>query len=532
MPNKNNKIDIGILDNADLIIGQYVSFMVTLTSDQIILPAKNIKINNNHSNNIKFDEMDLALNYGPDAKTATAKLGFTVLKEANNNTVKDGSPITFEVDTDASGFTPKKFAGKANEIDENSLLLFIDKTFLQVFPDGSKSPYTTAIYTTLKNKNTQRPLAGTPIYITSLSDHKMKDFIFKDAENNREIHIEKVGKNEGIFVSSDSKGSVKFYLHPKLSLVDILELRVIVLNTIYESYSKKIYVANYSNPGYMNAIGTPNILGYDPTGISADKGLSYFRTSIDNNDNELKIGDMILFFVNGNFTGHAISIDDPKNQLGNYSIKLPYSIFEQNVLSKFSYTVIKPTGDALYSDSLPVNYLGGIPYEPDPAVKRKYNPCIVHSSLGVGIDNIIQSGSGNYVSFGAIMNYPGYKYNGLFVEIPRSNVYDPVAITNPVPLNITEITLNMYINSENKNFQKSYTNHMFLNDIGDLGTNNTGANKDSIFFHIPYKDVVDVSGIGNISFDYQFNQSEELEYGLSWNAKIETIPDPDHENNQ
>ncbi|OKP03996.1 hypothetical protein [Xenorhabdus eapokensis] len=40
MPDQNNKMEIAILHNADLVIGQYVSFVVTLTSDEAIFPLK------------------------------------------------------------------------------------------------------------------------------------------------------------------------------------------------------------------------------------------------------------------------------------------------------------------------------------------------------------------------------------------------------------------------------------------------------------------------------------------------------------
>ncbi|WP_237388315.1 hypothetical protein [Xenorhabdus sp. Sc-CR9] len=519
MPDKNNKMEISIITNADLVIGQYVSFVVTLSSDKLILPNRNIIIKNNNSNNIKFDEMIIQLVYDPDSLTASQKLGFTVLKEVSGQPIKDGSLITFDVTTDATaggnGFAPVPFTGKANEIDPNTLSFFIEKPYLQVLPDGNQPTYT-AIHTTLRNKNTHKELIGTPVFITSLADHKMKEFIFKDAKNTNEIIPEKVGPNEGLNIASDNQGVVKFYLYPKLSLVNILELRTIILNTMYEAFSKKIYVVNYSDPGYMNSIGIPSILGYDPSGISANGGVPYFLTSVDSDDNELEKGDMILFFVNDHYIDHAIPLVDPQSQLDQYTIQLPYSIFIQNELSQFSYTVIKPNEHALYSDLLPVTYLGGIPYEPDPKVERGYNTCIVHTSLGVGSNNIIPPS--NWISPDSVMQYPEYKHDGLFIEIVRSDIHNPKATVNPVPLNITDITLIMYINSENKNFQKLYTKQITLNEIGG-----TGGNANSIFFNIPYKDVTDIRGNGSISFDYQFYLNENLQHSVAWNGLINTV---------
>ncbi|MBD2785902.1 hypothetical protein ID858_13675 [Xenorhabdus sp. DI] len=534
MPNIKNNMNISILSNADLVIGQYVSFVVTLSSEKLILPAKQITIKN-ISNNIKFDATNVDLVYAAGSLTASAQLGLTVLQEASNASVKDGAAITFEVDTDATaggnGFQSIKFAGTANEIDINSLALFVEKPYLQTpLKEDNKPPVDniyTPIYTTLKNKK-GKPLVGTPVFITSTQESKMKDFHFKDATNNTEIFSNKFGPNEGLSITSGKDGLVKFFLHPKLSLVTIFDLITIIPNVSGARVGAKneIYVINYSEPDYMNSIGWPNILGFVSGNLSADTGLQKFVVSVGSYDGA-SMGDVILFFVNKNYTGQAIPVIDPKNQLDQFSIKLPYSIFERGTSSNFSYTVVKKDGHALYSLPLPLNYIGGVPYEPDPDVSREYEPCIVHTSLGVGPDNILPSGYGMYVNIDAIIKYPGYQYDGLFVEILRSNASDPSSTIKSVPLNITDITLNMYINSDNKNFQKSYNQQIPLNKIGGDGK----GNADSIFFHIPYKDIVDVRGTGDISFDYQFYLNEKLEYGVSWNANIETIPDPGYKNN-
>ncbi|PHM46089.1 hypothetical protein Xmau_00485 [Xenorhabdus mauleonii] len=529
MVGKKNNMEISIMTHADLVIGQYVSFVVTLNSDEPIEPCKSIIIKNN-SNNIQFDKMIIPISNDTCnlLSGGTATLGFTVLQKVGGQTVKDGSPITFDVTTDAlaggNGFETVKFTGKANELDINSLHLFIEHPYLQV-PSGSSKLPSTAIHTTLKNKNTNKELIGTPIFITSFELHEMKEFVFKDAKNNKEIPVEKVGPNDGITIFSDSQGVVKFYLSPKLPLSNILGLKTVILNTRYESYSKVIHVVNDCDPINMELMDAPDISDYDPDGIAANAGLSYFLVSIYDYNNKLKIDDIVLFFVNGNYTGISVAIVDPKKQLNNYSMQVPYSIFTQGVSSQFSYKVIRHKDISLCSEALPVTYLGGIPYEPDPAVKRNYNPCIVHTSLGVGPDNTIPSGYGNYVNYDAIMKYPGYKYSGLFVEILCSDTHDPNATVNSVPLNINDITLNMYINSDNKNFKKSYNQQITLNEIGSDG------NANSIFFHIPYGDIVDVRGTGNISFDYQFYLPEQLGYGVSWDANIGTIPDPGHTDN-
>ncbi|PHM75260.1 hypothetical protein [Xenorhabdus kozodoii] len=522
MVGNKNKIEVSIQPNADLVVGQYVSFVATLSSDKSILQLKNVIIKN-ASNNIKFDKETISLIYEQGSRIASAQLGFTVLTEVSGSPVKDGSPFTFEVHTDVADFNPVPFKGTVNEIDLNSLALFIEKPYLKTVVTGDDKPSEkdnfTAIHTTLKSIS-GKILVGTPIFVTSSVHHKMNDFQFKDANNKQEILPEKIGPNEGISISSDQHGLVKFYLYPKVSEVTSLVLQLVILNDVADIRAKKIlYVANYINPGYMDSIGTPDIAGFSMGDLFANQGLAYFLTTVSSYDN-VAIGDVVLFFVNGNYTGYSVTIEDEKKQLDQPSIRLPYTIFERDVLSEFSYTVIKEGGDALYSLPLPLNYVGGVPYEPDPDAKREYEPCIVHTSLGVDSEHIIPSGYGNYVNYAAIMKYPGYKYNGLFVEIVRSNTHDPKEKIIPVPLNITDITLNMYINSQNRNFVKHYTQQINLTEIGDPG------NKDSIYFHIPYEDIVDVTEVGDITFDYQFYQDIDFKYGISWSANIQTTPSP------
>lgn len=523
-PVSKKTMDISINKKADLVIGQYVSFIVTLSSDTPIYQSASITIKQNSiSNNIQFDPIPTSLKYEPGLKTATAQLGFTVLSSA-----QDDSEINFEIETNATTtdhatFQSVTFKGKANEIDTNSLALSVENTYLKTVISGDDKPSEkdnfTAVHTTLKSTS-GKILAGTPIFITSSVLHKMNDFQFKDANNKQEITLEKIGHNEGISISSDQNGLVKFYLYPKVSEVTSLVLQTVILNNVADTRAKKVlYVVNYINPGYMDSIGTPDIAGFSMGDLFANQGLPYFLTTVSSYDN-VAIGDVILFFVNGKYTGYSVTIEDKNSQLDKPNIRLPYTIFERDVLSQFSYTVIKEGGDTLYSLPLPLNYVGGVPYEPDPDVKREYKPCIVHTSLGVDSDHIIPSGNGNYVNYAAIMKYPGYKYDGLFVEIVRSDTHDSKEEIIPVPLNITDITLYMYINSQNKNFAKHYTQQVTLNEIGSNG------NANSIFFHIPYKDIVDVTEVGDITFDYKFYQDIDFKYGVSWSASIQTIPVP------
>ncbi|PHM67675.1 hypothetical protein Xsto_00238 [Xenorhabdus stockiae] len=516
-------MDISINKNADLVIGQHVSFTVTLSSDKPISLAANITISNK-SPNIQFDQPSANLGYDPTFKHASAKLGFTVLEGTTDN-----SEIKFNVDTTATSggaaFSSVLFQGTANEIDKKSLSLFITNPVLKtVLPEGgpiSETNNFTPITATLKSTS-GKSLAYTPVFITSTVSHKMTDFKFKKADETTNINLEKIGPSEGLMLTSDSTGLVKFYLYPKLSEIAILTLRTIILNDVADVLAKQIiYAVNYKDPGYMDSIGYPTIDGFTMGDLSADQGIREFYTMVSSYD-QAAVNDAILFFVDGEYTGHSVHLHNLSEQLDQYNIPLPYSIFKENKSSQFSYAAVKTSGDIFYSEVLTLNYIGGIPYEPDPGVKRKFNPCIVHTSLGVGPDNIIPSGMGNYINYGAIMKYPGYPHRGIFIEIVRS---DPKFINLPegtkaVPLDIKDITLIMYINSDGNSFQKPYTQQIKLADIGGPG------NKNSIFFHIPYNDIVNIHGNGYIYFDYQFYQDDKLEHGAIWNSSIETVPVP------
>ncbi|MEQ1975962.1 hypothetical protein [Xenorhabdus sp. SGI240] len=519
----NNKMEISINQKADLVIGQSVNFTVTLSSDQPILLSKNVFIKN-VGKNIKFDQdinNPIQLIYLDVAKKAFAQLSFTV-ENPDGTPVQDGSEIHFEVHTDAmtseGDFKVISFAGKANEIDLNSLALFIENNILQMQLDGSQKIYT-PVYATLKNKNTQESLKYTPVFITSQQHNKMEEFTFKDAGNINDLVLEKEGPNKGIVIASDGSGVIKFNLHLKISLVSVLNLSTVILSNITNisiPAKKVIYAINYKAPGYLNSIGMPSIDGNTPEGLTAHTTDPNFLASISSYDG-VENDDVILFFVNGNYSGQFITITDQKKQLDNYSIALPYAIFKQGETSEFSYTAVKLNGDAFYSEPIPVTYLGGIPYEANPNVNRSYEHCLVHTSIGVGPDNIIPTHNG--VAYASIMQYPGYKHNGLFIEIVRSNIKDPKSTVNTVPLSVTEFTLNMYIDSPNRNVMFTYHKPITLNDIGGDG------NKYSIFFQIPYTDLAGVE-YGGLSFDYQFYLDEKLQYGVVWNGSIDTYAAP------
>ncbi|MBC8948373.1 hypothetical protein [Xenorhabdus sp. TS4] len=79
MPGQNNKMEIVILHNADLVTGQYVGFVVTSTLDELIFPLKKI-IMKNYGNNIQFNEDTILFVYGNNGLTQYSYIYFLIIK--------------------------------------------------------------------------------------------------------------------------------------------------------------------------------------------------------------------------------------------------------------------------------------------------------------------------------------------------------------------------------------------------------------------------------------------------------------------
>ncbi|KMJ45104.1 hypothetical protein AB204_10940, partial [Xenorhabdus khoisanae] len=269
-PVNKNQISITINKTADLIIGQSVSFTVNLSSDQPITERGNILIQK--ASNVNFAQGNnnpVRLNYIEGNREASAQLSFTVEDPTNPDVpITDGSHIGFEVHTDVKttegnfGFVP--FSGTANEIDVDSMALFVEKPVLQMSSDSDQQT-PTAIYTYLKNKHTQRPLVGTPIFITSQKRNQIEEFKFKDGDKNNPITLEDENDIKGLIITSKTDGLIKFYLYPQTALVSIVNLWSYIISTKFDIRRRAkqvIYAVNYIKPTFFDSIGIPDISDY------------------------------------------------------------------------------------------------------------------------------------------------------------------------------------------------------------------------------------------------------------------------------
>ncbi|MDC9597584.1 hypothetical protein [Xenorhabdus anantnagensis] len=509
---------------ANLIIGQEIDFVVTAITKKN-LETSTIKFSK--GTNIKANSTNSAyFTPSPDhTGTYTAALHLTV-----SNTMPETDPIIFEIELDKIPDTTKKtFTCKANHINLDSMVLKLSRPYLDIptknvpnTPSSLKREFSAAV-AIIKDKN-KNILPYVPIFITLTRPSDLDNFSIytSNTDDSSKIYPKKFGATKGFFINSDESGNIIFYIYPNRSLSEVAEFTTNILGINgSEVYAKqKLYVVNSQPDDYDNALEFPIVPSEEEGNLTATSGVSLFNVSIDSYDNNNN-GDTILFFVDGNYCNQKVDIIDTKSQLGSYNIttQLPYQIFKINNPSKLSYVVIKPRGDMFPSLSLPITYKGGVPYEPESGVKRNHTPCIVHTSLGIQPNNIIQNHDA--VNYAAIMKYPDTPDNGtygLYIEILGTT--DTITEPNKVLLN-THVMLTLYINSVNKNYTKSYHGVIIKQPVGSL-------NKISAIIKIPFDDIVSVNeyengSAGNITFDYTFFDGDN-QYGNIWSAAIETMP--------
>ncbi|CDG19825.1 conserved protein of unknown function [Xenorhabdus poinarii G6] len=526
MQNTDINITYSLHSNANLIIGQTIVLTVTITLPPGKLLPSNSSVSFSQGVNIYSDSNApkhfIQSSHNKNIYIATFNL------EVSSAT-QDDSYITFNITPnnipDISLQTFKCKAININTVNLDSMALNLSQPYLNIpadgapnFPPDNGSHKSSAVTATIKNKNNQY-LANAPIFITSsLFDDIDKISIYaSNTASSSQIYPQILDNStKGFFINSDNQGNIVFYIYPKNSLSEIVEFISMIPGVDDSSvYAiQKLYIINSDPPSFLKSLPFPIVWGLDRGNLYASPGIRKFDVSVEYPD--AKEHDIILFFINSNYSGYNVLITDPQCQIGesNTVAKLPYQIFELNKPSKFSYVVINQRGDMRASLHLPVTYTGGTPYEPDPDVKRDYASCIVHTSLGVRDYNIIPNN--NAVNYAAIMKYVHGDGTGLYIEILSEQSGGTPAIPNG-----TQITLNLYLNSQNKNYIRTYPAQPIKKQVD---------NTFSAIIHVPCTDLVNVETYeggagGNIYFDYSFTlDTNKKAYGKKWNASIVTIP--------
>ncbi len=508
--------------DANLIKGQSFILSVTINTDNHTnINGESIFIKNNKYIN---SPSDIPLILSKDGKTAVAYCGMIV-----DRNIPQNEKITFEVHTSLSGFQPGYFQCIPKLIDETSLTLTVDNKYLDL-PEKDINPlskvtncaenntgttYCTKVHTVIKDI-TGNILSGVPVLITELTADSLNKFDIYDATSNKIIYPQLVNGRSQLYINSDNAGNLIFYIYSKPALSAVLNL-LSAINGVsaFQPATTPIYAisSTLQSPNYL---WRPEIAGFWTGNLISD-GSETFFTKVDKYDNA-KPNDIIVFYINNKRTNHIVTINNPDKDLDSYSIELPYDIFEHGKSSTFSYIVILVGGSIEISYPNQLTYMGGVIYKPDPNIKREYNTCVVHTSLGIQSDNIMPEYS--IINYDTIKKYPyntNNKNTGLFIKIEGSN--DPKE-KGKVPVG-ANVTLNLYIESATGDFMKIYKENK-------MPTNFDNKTKEPyLVVNIPYEDLINIGpinneGPGSIYLDYEFSINEEKHYGNIWSGYINT----------
>ncbi|KMJ44590.1 hypothetical protein ABLB69_08895 [Xenorhabdus khoisanae] len=405
-----------------------------------------------------------------------------------------------------------------NNINLESLKLDMDFPFLTISNSSTDSVNRKKITVTARVVDIYgNPLRNISIFVSDSASNNFERVKIYGPDQNQEIHPTLQGGIEGFSIKTDEHGNVLFFIHPNKALPVVLNLYSNIIGSTKKMPAKHtIFIVNNSLDNMETKFDMPEIINFFGEYLESD-GPSEFDVEIPPYGSMFR--DYILFFVNGEYTKYFTRVDHKDNT--STFTKLPYDIFKKNVYSNFFYVIVRDSGDALEakSVSLPLTYQGGVIYKPDPKVERNYATCIVYTSLGVDGGAILPNGS--EINYTAIRQYPNAPKAGLYIEILGTK--DPGKEKDKVPLNIP-VTVNMYLNSTNKSYIKSY--HGKIKEQ-PLETNN----KVAAVIHVPLDDIINVKsyqdgGLGNIYFDYKFYDGND-QYGEIWSASIETDIDDD-----
>ncbi|MDC9581729.1 hypothetical protein PSI15_09150 [Xenorhabdus sp. PR6a] len=497
----NSALSISVPDNSDLIIGQRFELTVTLALDTTAIGNIILSFNSATHINVPTNAITMLATSDGGNNQYSATIALKVSDQITENT-----PITFTIQATDTNNPQQVFSKKvqylARSIDPKSLAFNVEHPF-QTMPVADNKPPNgtrTKVYTTIKDLD-GKALSGVPVFITNDTNGTFEKVnIYLDTnKDTQKIDTKMPSGNDGFTLLSDKDGGIIFYIYPIEGLSLILNLYAQIIGVTHQTVANDTYYVVNSDPFVVESpLQQPRILGFNRDNLISD-GSPLFSVRINPYINP-EIGDNILFFVNLNFTGIYKTLKNPK-QLGSYFIKLPYSIFKENELSRFSYVVIRHhAGDMIPSNVLRLTYKGGVIYEPDPNVTRKYDASIVMTSA----KTIIPADS--MINYDYIRSYPPANITGLIVEISGNTGNN----NTKVPLG-AEVTLNIYIRSHNKNPPiQSMKDTMPKNGI--------------LQFNINYDDLVDIDS-GDIKFDYSFTSkdSNDIGYGHVWAAEIDTV---------
>ncbi|WP_340616150.1 hypothetical protein [Xenorhabdus entomophaga] len=495
-------IELSLPDNGDLIIGQKFLFTVMLSSGENIDDLSTISFFNNKNITVPLDPIPLILDHSK--KKATATVTLTVL-----NSISENEKIYFSVKTSLTGFPPKTLQSTARTIDSDSVRLHIDNPCLVIpisFTDAQIDSLSTKIHTILRDKN-GKTLSGVPVFIKANIINELKEINIYHNDKTTKIDVHEFDNHQGIFVNSDEKGKLEFYISPKKAASPIIQLSSTIPNsTDFKFANDPIFIFVDSVKDYRQPL---NIVTAINDNLKSE-GESKFWVDM-SPCNDYKLGDFLLFFVNDEYK-HYIRIFSNKEREPCLKA-LPYFILKKDDPSKLSYFLIKPS-DNIIAKSSPTDVIyRGRPNKPWTDVDRIYESCKVYTSF----NDVIEQDSG--INNQKISNHAKNPDDaGLFVTITGTNDNSD---NTKVKLG-SKVTLNLYINSSNNTVTQSF------NCIMPYHPDNEGGETAVLKFNIPYNllngNLAFPFHDGEIYFDYQVgdDNDRDVTYGGIWSGHIVT----------
>lgn len=509
--NMPSNMQLSLPSGSSVIIGQQLAITVTLTSDISISPKTDFYLSNNTAI-IYIDSSNIKLGNG---------FGLFIVNLQVSPEVNDGDSITFDIGSSDYNFPTIPIQYTARTLDHNSLILKWDSHYIQVphnknIPPKGKFVRATAF---VKDEN-QKSIPNLSVVISANSIFSLEKVNFYKSDNINKIDVLSFNNDNEMILNTDKKGRLILHVYPKESQALILSLYTEVYGVSGQIESEGgLQIIDKNTPDDNDKLAAPRIDGFNGGELN-NEGQTTFLVKVEKY-NDCRRGDVIHFSVNGKYNDYYYTVEDINN-LGDYKIPLPYSIFPIDMTIEFAYTVSHNNSNILYSKSLELTYSG----EPWPA-PTYYDKCVVYSSFGHDDqNNIIQEfpttecigfNENNVVNCYNISNYYKNKHSeGLFVLITGTN--DPDDKTKP-PLG-SKIYLKLNITANYRSPHKTYPGKI-PETPGPDGKTAVGV------ISIPYN-ILNGCGqyedchAGLIQFDYQATSDNGTIQAKSWKGRIST----------
>ncbi|CDG19505.1 hypothetical protein [Xenorhabdus doucetiae] len=504
----NNKISTSVKSGSDVIIGQYLTLDITLTSDNVISPDANINITT-------ISGIELQRNIPPITLYDGGKRGVVTVELYVDEGGLENSAVQFDIEPNAEavGFDKVSMLYYAQTVDVSSMQFNVGHDYIKV-PTAINIPpnghYYTKISTTLKNRDGKKSLSGTPVNIIDTRNNFDKvDFYSSDKKE--KLQVRRIGAKKGLIINTDSNGRLVFYVYAKQDSAVVLQLFSKISGVTPEIEAKKtLYIIDSEKTDPNYSLDAPIIPEENQGVLRSEGGSTTFSVVIPEYANA-QYGDSIFFFING------LMVDQPfpsePEKLGTPFIQLPYDIFlNPDTPVDFNYSVIKNNADRFVSDSIQVKYV-----KDETPLNDVFDKCQVYSSAGVDDNNLVTEDK--IIDCNIISNYKNNKDDaGLFVKITGTSDSSDTA---KVPLG-SEVTLYLHIVANKKKLDLPITVTM----PSDVGSDNKTNTKIIGIYqtHLAGNGILDANDPGQIYFSYSIKKEGQLINSKVWQGSIDTKP--------